>query len=247
MKVIGVYTIKGGVGKTATAVNLAAEAAASGARTLIWDLDPQGAASFYFRVQPKVRGGAESLVSGRSSPLDHLWETGIPYLDLLPADFSYRNLDILLDDSDQPTRKLRNVMRDLEDDYDVVILDCPPGITLLSENIMRAADVLLVPVVPTTLSLRTLDQLFAFIDGKKLKNLTVLPFLSMVDRRKKLHQDVMKTFHKDVRGALKTSIPNASLIERMGVEQAPVRVFAPSSPIVRSFGDLWREVKRRSA
>lgn len=245
MKVIAIYTIKGGVGKTAAAVNLAAEAAATGASVLLWDLDPQGASSYYFRVQPKVRGGSAKLIRGDSDLLDHLKATEFDNLDLMPADFSYRNLDLLLDELSRPKQRLRQLLKGLEEYYDYVFLDCPPGITLLSENVIQAADALLVPVVPTTLSLRTLDQLKEFLHRAKPKNLTMLPFLSMFEARKALHQEIAKEFRKTNRGALKTVVPNASIIERMGLEQAPVREFAPGSAPALAFRDLWREVKRR--
>lgn len=245
MKVIAIYSIKGGVGKTAAAVNLAAEAAASGASVLLWDLDPQGASSYYFRVQPKVRGGSARLVRGDSQLVDHLQATEFDNLDMMPADFSYRNLDLQLDDLSRPKQRLRQLLKGLEEYYDYVFLDCPPGITLLSENVFHAADALLVPVVPTTLSLRTLDQLKEFLARGKPQNLQVMPFLAMFEGRKALHQDVAAEFRKTNRGALKTVIPNASVIERMGLEQAPVRKFAPNSDAAVAFSNLWREVKRR--
>src|SRR3954454_20652644 len=97
MKVMATYNIKGGVGKTSAAVNLAALAAADGFRTLLWDLDPQAAATFLFRIKPKVRGGAAKLVRGQSEVGDLLKGTDIEGLDLLPADFSYRHMDLELD------------------------------------------------------------------------------------------------------------------------------------------------------
>src|SRR5690606_7464876 len=120
MKVIAIYSIKGGVGKTAAAVNLAAEAAASGASVLLWDLDPQGASSYYFRVQPKVRGGSARLVRGDSQLVDHLQATEFDNLDMMPADFSYRNLDLQLDDLSRPKQRLRQLLKGLEEYYDYV-------------------------------------------------------------------------------------------------------------------------------
>ena len=106
MKVLASYNIKGGVGKTATAVNLAHLAAAEGARVLVWDLDPQGATSFYFRVKPKVKGGSRGLVRGKRALDDAVKGTDFDHLDLVPADFSYRNMDLELDATKKPTRRL---------------------------------------------------------------------------------------------------------------------------------------------
>ena len=163
MKIIGVYNIKGGVGKTATAVNLAWLAAEEGYRTLIWDLDPQGAASFYFRIKPKIKGGGKALLQ-RKRELDAVVKgTDFENLDLLPADFSYRHMDLELEDRRKPTKQLLQLLLPLSQEYDLVFLDCPPSISLVSENIFRAADMLLVPMIPTTLSARTLEQLRDFL------------------------------------------------------------------------------------
>jgi len=158
MKIIGVYSIKGGVGKTSTAVNMAYLAAAEGRRTLVWDLDPQGAASFYFRVKPKVKGGVSALLRGKRELDAVIKGTDFELLDLLPADFSYRNMDILLEGPKKRiTAQLERLLRPIRREYDLVFLDCPPSISLMSENIFRAAHALLVPVVPSTLSARTLE------------------------------------------------------------------------------------------
>ena len=142
MKVLATYNIKGGVGKTATAVNLAYLAAAEGARTLVWDLDPQGAASFYFRVKPKVKGGSEALITGRRALDRAIKGTDFDNLDLIPADFSYRNMDLELGEAKKRTRRIDLLLRPLAKHYDYVFLDCPPSISLVSENVFRAADVL---------------------------------------------------------------------------------------------------------
>ena len=114
MKVLASYNIKGGVGKTATAVNLAHLAAADGARVLVWDLDPQGATSFYFRVKPKVKGGSKGLVRGKRALDDAIKGTDFEHLDLVPADFSYRNMDLELDATKKPTRRLAQLIRPLK-------------------------------------------------------------------------------------------------------------------------------------
>ncbi len=169
MRVLATYNIKGGVGKTSTAVNLAYLSARDGMRTLLWDLDPQGAATFLFRVKPRVKGGGKALVT-RKRPLDAaIKATDFDGLDLLPADFSYRHMDLQLDDTKRRTRRLGQLLSSVADDYDIVFLDCPPSVSLVSENVLHAADVLLVPLIPATLSLRTFDQLTRFVadaDGK---------------------------------------------------------------------------------
>jgi cellulose biosynthesis protein BcsQ len=101
VKIFATYNIKGGVGKTTAAVNLAYLSAADGCRTLLWDLDPQGAASFLFRIKPRVKGGGKALIRGTKALDDAIKGTDFDHLDLLPADFTYRNMDLLLGGGDK--------------------------------------------------------------------------------------------------------------------------------------------------
>ncbi|MDT8421915.1 MAG: AAA family ATPase [Desulfuromonadales bacterium] len=245
MKILATYNIKGGVGKTASAVNLAWMAARDGIPTLVWDLDPQAAATFYFRVKPKVKGGGKGLVRGKHD-LDGLIKgTDFANLDLLPADFSYRHLDLLLDEKKKPTRQLRKLLKPLGAEYGCIILDCPPSISLVSEAVFQAADALLVPVIPTTLSLRTLQQLMTFRAEQGLDKLHILPFFSMVDRRKKLHQEIVADLPRQYPHMLMTEIPYASDVERMGVHRAPLGSYAAGSRAGQSYAALWLEVRAR--
>jgi cellulose biosynthesis protein BcsQ len=242
MRVIATYNIKGGVGKTSTAVNLAYLSALGGARTLLWDLDPQGAASFLFRIKPKIKGGGRALVR-RTTGVDRAIKgTDFDALDLLPADFSYRNMDLLLDAERKPNRRIRQLLSSIKGEYDTVFLDCPPSISLVSENVLHAADILLIPLIPATLSLRTLEQLTEFVADLDGRRPELAAFFSMVDRRKRLHRDVvtrLPTQRDDVLGA---AIPASSVIEQMAEQRAPVPVFAPRSAAARCYEVLWAEI-----
>jgi chromosome partitioning protein len=243
MKVLAAYNIKGGVGKTATAVNLAYLAASDGYRVLLWDLDPQSAATFLFRVRPKVKGGGKALVAGKRPVDDAIKATDFPNLDLLPADFTYRNLDLDLDNERKPATRLRALIAPLRREYDVVVLDCPPSISLLSENVLHAADLLLVPLIPTTLSVRTLDQLTEFIGGFDGKRPRILAFFSMLDRRKRLHREIAEELRAERSDVAATVIPALSAIERMSVGRQPVTAHAPRSQAARYYRDLWQEAR----
>ncbi|MEQ9330470.1 AAA family ATPase [Thalassobaculum sp.] len=245
MKVVACYNIKGGVGKTATAVNLAFVAAREGARVLVVDLDPQGAATFYFRVKPKVKGGGKGLVSGKRDLDDLIKATDHDRLDLIPADFSFRNLDLLLDAEKKSKKRLARQLKPLAGDYDYVILDCPPSVSLVSEAVFHAADALVVPLIPTTLSLRTYEQLGTFREEEKLTGLRLLPFFSMVDRRKTMHRDIVDSFPESHGEALPVSVPYSSVVERMGSERAPLAAFAPKSAPAAAYEMLWAEIARR--
>ncbi len=243
MKIIASYNIKGGVGKTSTAVNLAYIAAQNNYNTLVWDLDPQGASSYYFRVKPKIKGGSKQLISG-DRELDGLIKaTDFHNLDLLPADFSFRNLDLVLDARKKPTQRLKKLLAPLTEEYDLIILDCPPNISLLSEAIFATSDVLLSPIIPTTLSLRTLEQLKKYIKDNKLKHLQLIPFFSMADKRKKMHQEIMQTLVEKHPDILHSVIPYASDIERMGWERQPLGAYASKGRSVEAYQSLWQEIK----
>ena len=245
MKTLAAYNIKGGVGKTAAAVNLGYLAARDGNRTLLWDLDPQGAASYYYRVKPKIKGGGKGLLKGKSAFEHHLKGTDFDSLDLLPADFSYRHIDTLFGGSKKPTRQIARLLEPLTEQYDYVFLDCPPGVSLLSENILEAADALLVPLIPTTLSLRTFGQLVEFAKKRHLKKGQLMPFFSMVDNRKSLHRAIVEQLPKKNPEMLKTPIPSATDVERMGVARAPVGSFAARSPGALAYERLWAEIQGR--
>jgi cellulose biosynthesis protein BcsQ len=245
VKVLATYNIKGGVGKTAAAVNLAYLAAADGYRVLLWDLDPQAAASFLFRVRPRVKGGGKALIAGKRPVDDAIKATDFDNLDLLPADFTYRNLDLHLDGERKSTSRLRNLLGPLQREFDLIVLDCPPGISLLSENVLRAADLLLIPLIPTTLSVRTLDQVTEFVADMDRHQPGILAFFSMVDRRKRLHREIAEELPAKRDDVAEAAIPTLSAVERMSVQRAPVTAVAPRSQAARYYLELWRETRSR--
>ena len=245
MRTLATYNIKGGVGKTAAAVNLAYLSARGGRRTLLWDLDPQGAASYLLRIRPRVKGGGKALIRGKTSLDQAARPTEFDNLELVPADFTYRSLDLVLDAAKRSTQRIARLLAPLEDDYQVAIVDCPPGISLVSENVVHAADALLVPLIPTTLSVRALDQLTEFV-AELEERPALVPFFSMVDGRKRLHREVVEELRAQRKDVATTVIPALSLVEQMSVHQAPLPVFAPRSRVTRSYEKLWEEVRSRA-
>lgn len=242
MKVVSLYNLKGGVGKTATAVNLAYLAALDGRRTLLWDLDPQGSASFYFRLRPRVRGGARGILRRPGRLTDSIKASDFSGLDVLPADLRYRKLERLVETRDQPRLFLAEALVHFERQYDLLMIDSPPGLSRLAEAVFIASDLLLVPTVPTTLSLRTLEILARFLDRKRYRRLRVLPFFSLADRRKKMHREILETREAFGFRFLDRPIPYNAVIERMGTQRAPVPAYAPRGPAAEAYEALWREV-----
>jgi chromosome partitioning protein len=245
-RVVALYNLKGGVGKTSAAVNLAWTAAEQGARVLLWDLDPQGAASYLLRIKPKVRGGGAKLVRGKSDPAAMLKGSDHELLDVLPADFSYRNLDLALDASKRPKQGLRRVIAPLAAGYDYVFLDCPPAISLVSESIFALADVLLVPLIPSPLSLRTFQQLQRFVAEEVPKpRPRIVAFFSMADGRKTLHREVIEELDGGDGAVLDAVIPTASEVEKMALRRQALAGFAPRSRAALAYTALWDELAPR--
>ena len=245
MKIVAITNIKGGVGKTTTAVNLAFLCAAAGRTTLLWDLDPQGAATYTLQCEANEGASARKLVAGKRELPELLVRTAYDRLDVLPSDFSYRNFDVHLSERKRPTERLLKMSRPLREIYAALFLDCPPGISLLSENVLRAADAVIVPLLPTPLSVRMLLQLRDFIADNGWTDLLLLPFFSMVDRRKSLHHDVIGSTREQFPALLATEVPYSSEIERMAVRRAPIPAYAPRSAAGQVYAALWAEIEAR--
>jgi cellulose biosynthesis protein BcsQ len=242
MTTIALYNLKGGVGKTASCVNLAYLAAKNGYRTLLWDIDPQGSASFYFQGKLKLKGGIKKLLGPEGDLRDAILPTDYNYLDMIPADISARSMDILIEEFGRSKKKLKNMLSDLSKDYDFIFIDCPPGLSALSENVFHASSIILMPIIPTTLSIRTYQMVKHYFKEKELDLSKLMCFFTMVDLRKNMHHEIMDELFKDKR-FFENYIPYLSDVEKMGTYQAPIEEFARSSYAARCYSDLWDEIK----
>ncbi|MEA9985911.1 MULTISPECIES: ParA family protein [Subtercola] len=235
------YSTKGGVGKTTTAVNLAWEASQD-FRVLLWDLDPQGAATFLLQVKPKLKGGVDALIGGKTGAAKAIRSTRYERLDVLPADASYRDLDLVFDHNKNSVERIAKLLETISSDYDVVILDCPPGSSLVAENALHAAELIVVPLVPSPLSLRSLEQVTEFV-SESASAPQVVGFLSMVDRRKTLHRAAVRDLPRSSSTVTNIVVPSSVVIERMGTERAPVGVYAPRTEAAHAYSELWVRVQ----
>lgn len=242
MVTIASYNLKGGVGKTTSCVNFAYLAAQDGYKTLLWDIDPQGSASFYYQSKPKHKGGVKKLLEKGLDLEDAILSTDYENLDIIPADVSAKSFDIMFEEMKSSKKRLKTLLAPLNKQYDFVFLDCPPGASVLSENVFHAADIVLMPVIPTTLSVRTYAMTKDYIKEKNLDESKLMCFFTMADLRKNMHNEIMENLYKD-RKFFQNYIPYLSDVEKMGVHRMPVAAFAPSSYAAQCYNDLWSEIK----
>lgn len=243
MPVCAFYHLKGGVGKTTTAVNIAHLASRSIGPTLLCDLDAQASASWYFRIRPDDEFSAKRMLKGGKHIDRNIRESDYPDLFLLPADFSYRHLDLKLDQEKHRKRRLAEIIKPLAAEFELVIIDAPPNITLESENIFRATDFLFVPVIPSPLSVASYQTFKDHLDPKQLGEAHIRVFFNLVDRRRKLHREMIESPPPELGRVCRTPIPYSTHIEQMGVKREPITAFSPSSAPAKAYRDLWEELR----
>ncbi len=242
--VIAFYNMKGGVGKTTTATNISYLAAREGKKTLLIDVDPQGSASYYYRVKHDKPLKSNAFLKGKKRMYKSIKASDFENLHILPADFSYRKMDVKLNLFKKPRRRLSKVFMPFRDEYDYIIIDSPPNLTMVAESVYKASDKIVVPVIPTPLSLVAYTRIKKFFCRGNKSDKQLLAFFSMVDPRKKLHKEIMHKMLKEDDYFIKEWIPLMAEIERMGVDRIPVVHEHPGSEATKHFENLWKEIKK---
>jgi chromosome partitioning protein len=239
MKTVALYSLKGGVGKTTMAVNLAWAAATLSARkTLLWDLDPQAGASFLLGAEPPPANEARAAFAREVSLTKLIRPTAIDRLSVIAADRSLRGLNRFLDELHKKGR-LAKLLQEVKEQFDRVFLDCPPGLTETTEQILRAADLIVVPVIPSPLSHRALEEVYDHLDRRQIARSVVFPFFNMVDRRRTLHAETLEAHPRW------PAVPMASSFEAMSAQRCPIGGMPRSSPAAAGLIALWRRIERR--
>lgn len=242
MKVLSFYNIKGGVGKTTFAVNTAFEAARSGLKTLIWDLDPQASASYILRIAPKFKGEIKRVAEKNPRLSKSIKETDWPLLDILPGDFELRTLSQSLQEHKRQANRLNLSIKYLQPHYDLIVIDSPPEASLVSENIINSSNLICAPVIPNYLSLNSLDQFMVFVDQAKKRSTNTCAAFNFVDQRKKLHKEIIKSYLGADPRFIDHFIPASSLVESMATRRNPVQCISPNSAVAEAFKEICEDL-----
>jgi len=246
MKTIALHSSKGGVGKTSAAVNLAYLASKEGLRILLVDLDPQGSSSFLFRMEPVKGFGGQDLIKGKERSLhEGIRASDYEHLDLIPAALSFRKLESLLADKGSGKTKgsLKKPLSLLFGSYDLIVLDCPPGISALAEAIYEASDMILCPAIATPLSQMSLKRLEDFIRKRELEPAKLRVFISLFEPRKSVQANAALELERSGFALMKAKVPYSADVERMGSLREPICVSKPGGKASLAFKELWREAK----
>ena len=247
-RVIAIANQKGGVGKTAIAVNLPVFLTAYGKKVLLVDTDPQANATFSLGIKPKELTVSlyEALLE-QVSPRDIIRHTPFLSFDIMPTSYNLAGANIELINTKDREFKLKDVVDRVKDDYDFVLIDCPPSLGILTLNALMAADEILIPVQCEYLAIEGLGQLLSnikLINENLEKNIRILgAVLTMYNRRNKVSASIAKDLRRNFPGyVFDTVIPRVVALSESPVTGKTILRHSPNSRAVHAFRELAREI-----
>jgi chromosome partitioning protein len=249
--IIVIANQKGGVGKTTTAINLSAACAMAGKKTLLIDLDPQSNSSLSFIDPERVNGGAFELFTEPTVPLkDFIYETDVPKLEIIPARINLAKLEAKLIGEIDAAFRLRDRIDKIRGSYDLIFIDTPPTLGLITVNALVAANYLLIPIQSSYFAMEGTDDLLETVEKIRSRpnpDLSLLGVLvTLFDRRTALSKDVeahiRKVFGKKT---FKTIISRSVRLEEAPAHKRPIFTYSPRSSGAEEYKNLSKEVLRR--
>ena len=249
--IIVIANQKGGVGKTTTAINLSAACALQGKKVLLIDLDPQANTSLSFIEPERINGSALELFTELEQPFENfLYSTKIKKLDVVPARINLAKLEPKLVGDFDAIFRLRDRLEKIKSQYDLIFLDTPPTLGLITVNALVAANYVLIPIQSSYFALEGSDDLLETIEKVRSRpnpDLQILGVLvTLFDKRTTLSKDVEARI-REVFGkkAFKTMITRSVRLEESPAHRETIFTFAPNSSGALEYQQLSREVLRR--
>lgn len=238
MRILAFAAVKGGVGKTTAAVNVATAAALSGLRVVVWDLDPQAAACHLTGVEPVTQPSPRAGLFRRRTH-HRVVPTSVEGLSVIPADTTLASGSTLVH-----SRQLARVVAAEHGNYELLVLDLPAGVDSAVTSVVGVGAEVVVPIVPSMLALRSFDQFVDFVDREPSAATRVRGFLSMVDPMLARHAAFVDDLRAERSDILSTWIPETVEIERACEKRQPVAIAFPGGRSAAAFTSLWKELSR---